>query len=102
MWTEITRRKYGNPLPLDKTSWMTSEGNGVSDGVVKRAITECRVDVWLMPSGDPFVHMSHLTNRNIYSAEVLVTFTPPIRSACGPLFDRWRCIPRADASGKPG
>jgi hypothetical protein len=93
----------GNPLPLDTTAWMTSEGDGVSDEVVKRAISECRVDLWLVPSGDPFVHISHLNNRNIYSSEVLADFQATYtKQASGPLFDRWRCTRRADASGKPG
>jgi hypothetical protein len=93
----------GNPLPLDSTAWMTSEADGVSDEIVKRAITECRVDLWLLPSGAPLVVISHLDGRNIFSAEALAelraTYT---RQASGRVFGQWRCTRRGEASGSGG
>jgi hypothetical protein len=93
----------GNPLPIDTTAWMTSEADGVSDEVVKRAIVECRVDLWLLPSGAPFVAISHLDGRNIYSAEVLADFHATYtKQLSGRLFDQWRCTRQAEASGNQG
>jgi hypothetical protein len=93
----------GNPLPLDSTAWMTSEADGVSDEIVKRAITECRVDLWLLPSGAPLVVISHLDGRNIFSAEALAdlraTYT---RQVSGRVFDQWRCTRRGEASDSRG
>jgi hypothetical protein len=93
----------GNPLPIDTTAWMTSEADGVSDEVVKRAIVECRVDLWLLPSGAPFVAISHLDGRNIYSAEVLADFRATYtKQLSGRVFDQWRCTRSAAVSGRQG
>jgi hypothetical protein len=86
----------GNPLPIDSDAWMTSEADGVSDEVVRRAITECRVDLWLLPSGAPFVDISHLDGRNIFSAEVLADFHATYaKQISGRIFDQWRCKRRS-------
>ena len=93
----------GNPLPIDPTAWMTSEADGVSDEVVKRAITECRVDLWLLPSSGPLMVMSHLDGRNIFSAEVLADFYATYtRQASGRVFDQWRCTRRGEDLRQPG
>ena len=82
----------GNPLPIDATAWMTSEADGVSDEIVKRAITECRVDLWLLPSSGPLMVMSHLDGRNIFSAETLADFNATYKKQLsGQIFDQWRC-----------
>ena len=82
----------GNPLPIDSTAWMTFEADGVSDNIVKRAITECRVDLWLLPSSAPFKVISHLDGRNIFSAEVLADFNATYKNQLsGKIFDQWRC-----------
>jgi hypothetical protein len=82
----------GNPMPIDSTAWMTSEADGVSNEVVRRAITECRVDLWLLPSAAPFVVISHLDGRNIFSPEVLADFQDTyMKQISGRIFDQWRC-----------
>jgi hypothetical protein len=94
---------HGNPLPIDSISWMALELNGVSDDVVKRAIRECRVELWLLPSAAPFVTISHLDGNNIYSAEVLADFHATyMKQISGRIFDQWRCKPRDDGPGKGG
>jgi hypothetical protein len=91
---------HGNPLPLDSTAWMTSEADGVSNEVVKRAISECRVDIWLLPSSAPLEVISHLDGKNIFSPEVLADFNATYtRQASGRVFDQWRCMRRDEASG---
>jgi hypothetical protein len=93
----------GNPLPIDSISWMALKLNGVSDDIVRRAITECRVDLWLLPSGAPFVTISHLDGKNLYSAEVLADFHATYtKQLSGEIFDQWRCTRDADISGKRG
>jgi hypothetical protein len=64
----------GNPLPMDPSAWMDLEANGISDQLIRRAIRECRVDMWLLPSGAPFVMIGHYHGENIYSAAVLADF----------------------------
>jgi hypothetical protein len=90
----------GNPLPIDSTAWMEFEADGISDEIVKRAIRECRVDLWLLPSVAPFVLVSHYDGRNIYSPEVLADFRDTYeKQRSGRVFDQWICK-RRDASGK--
>jgi len=87
----------GNPLPIDSTAWMTSEADGVIEDIVKRAITECRVDLWLLPTGYPLVVLSHLDGKNIFSAEVLADFHATYTKArSGRIFDQWRCTRHRD------
>jgi hypothetical protein len=82
----------GNPLPIDSSAWMAFEADGVSDEVIRRAITECRVDLWLMPSGRPFVVISHFNGVNIYSPEARADFdTTYTKETSGRIFDQWKC-----------
>jgi hypothetical protein len=93
----------GNPLPIDSTAWLDFEADGISDEVVRRAITECRVDLWLLPSNRPFVTMSHYHRGNIYSQEVLADFHATYgKQLSGRVFDQWRCKRDDDASGNVG
>jgi hypothetical protein len=88
----------GNPLPIDTDAWMTFEADGVSDEVVRRAITECRIDLWLLPSGAPFVTISHYNGRSIFSPAVLADFHATYKKQhSGRIFDQWRC--RRDDDG---
>jgi hypothetical protein len=81
-----------NPLPIDSTSWLDLEEDGISDEVIRRAITECRVDLWLLPSGAPFVTNSHYHRGNIYSEKVLADFHATyVKQFSGRVFDQWRC-----------
>jgi hypothetical protein len=67
----------------------------------RRTIRECRVDLWLLPSGAPFVTISHYHGRNIYSAEVLADFNATYtKQISGLVFDQWRCNRDDGASGK--
>ena len=82
----------GNPLPIDSTAWLDLEADGISDEVIRRAITECRVDFWLLPSNRPFVTLSHYHGRNIYSKAVLAEFFATYeKQLSGQVFDQWRC-----------
>jgi hypothetical protein len=93
----------GNPLPIDSISWSALEATGFSDEAVRRAITECRVDLWLLPPRAPFVMISHLDGKNLYSAEMLADFRATYeKQASGQLFDQWVCKRHDDASGKRG
>jgi hypothetical protein len=93
----------GNPLPIDSDAWMTSEADGVSDQVVRRAVKECRVDLWLLPSGAPFVDISHLDGRNIFSAEMLADFHATYtKQISGRIFDQWICKRHDNDPGKRG
>jgi hypothetical protein len=92
----------GNPLPIDSSSWLDLEAQGISDEVVRHAIRECRVDIWLLPSGAPFVTISHYHGRYIYSAEMLADFRAiHTKQLSGKAFDQWKCEPRDEDSG-PG
>jgi len=91
----------GNPLPIDSYSWMFRKLNGINEEIVRRAIRECRVDIWLLPSSAPFVAISHLDGSNIYSSQVLADFHDTyIDQLSGRIFDQWRCKPHDDISGK--
>jgi len=91
----------GNPLPIDSTSWMGLVRNGVSDQIVRRAIRECHVDLWLLPSDGPFVVISHLDGEDIYSDEVRADFLSTCeRERLGRVFDQWRCKRHEENSGK--
>jgi hypothetical protein len=93
----------GNPLPIDSFSWMAPEVSGVSDEVVRHAVRECRVDLWLLPSGAPFVTISHLDGKNVYSAEVRADFEATyVKQNSGRVFDQWRCKSHEDGPGKGG
>ena len=93
----------GNPLPIDSYTWMVLKLNGVSEESVRRAIRECRVDIWLLPTEAPFVTISHLDGSNIYSAEVLADFYAAYgKQASGRIFDQWRCKRDEGASGRRG
>jgi hypothetical protein len=93
----------GNPLPIDSGSWMAFELVGVNDEVIRRAIRECRIDVWLLPLGAPFVTISHLDGRNIYSAEMLADFYATyVKQVSGRVFDQWRCKRHESGSGLLG
>ncbi len=82
----------GNPLPLDSSAWMNFKAQGISDQVVRRAIRECRVDLWLLPSGPLFATTSFYDGRNLYSAEVLADFRATfVKQASGQIFDQWEC-----------
>lgn len=82
----------GNPLPVDSSAWMDFKVQGVSDLVVRRALKECRVDLWLLPSGAPFVMQSLYDGIDLYSAEVLADFRATyVKQASGQIFDQWRC-----------
>ena len=90
---------HGNPLPIDSSSWITFEPNGISDEILRRAVRECRVDLWLLPSGAPFVTVSHLDGKNIYSAEVFADFNATYhKQISGRIFDQWICKRHDDAS----
>jgi len=83
---------HGNPLPIDSTSWLDLEADGVSDEVIRRAIRECRVALWLLPADAPFITTSHYHGRNIYSAEVQAEFRATyVKQVSGRVFDQWRC-----------
>jgi hypothetical protein len=89
---------HGNPLPIDSSAWLDLEADGISDEIVRRAIRECRVDLWLLPSGAPFVTISHYHGRNIYSEEVLADFHAAyMKQVSGRVFDQWRCKRRNDS-----
>jgi hypothetical protein len=91
----------GNPLPIDSIAWTGFEVVGLSDDPVRRAIRECRVDLWLLPSGAPFVTISHNNGRNVYSAEVLADFEATyLKQISGRVYDQWRCKRHEDGSGK--
>jgi hypothetical protein len=93
----------GNPLPIDFISWSALEATGFRDEAVRRAITECRVDLWLLPARAPFVMISHLDGKNLYSAEMLADFRATYeKRASGQLFDQWVCKRDDDASSKRG
>jgi len=93
----------GNPLPIDSYTWMVLKLNGVSEESVRRAIRECRVDIWLLPTEAPFVTISHLDGSNIYSAEVLADFYAAYgKQVSGRIFDQWRCKRDEGASGRRG
>jgi hypothetical protein len=93
----------GNPLPIDSTAWLDLEADGISDEVIRRAIQECRIDLWLLPSNAPFVTMSHYHEGNIYSKEVLADFHAIYeKQLSGLVFDQWRCKRAYDASGNVG
>ena len=82
----------GNRLPIDSSAWFDLEAEGISEQIVRRAIRECRVDLWLLPSGAPFVTISHYHGRNIYSEEVLADFYATyVNHFSGRVFDQWRC-----------
>ena len=82
----------GNRLPIDSSAWLDLESEGISDQIVRRAIRECRVDLWLLPSGAPFVTIGHYHGGNIYSEEVLADFHATyVRQRSGRVFDQWRC-----------
>jgi hypothetical protein len=94
---------HGNPLPIDAAVWMNLEAEGVSDDIIRRAITECRVDLWLLPAGDPFFKISHYNGRNIFSSEVLSDFHATyVKQGSGRIFDQWRCRRDDEASRKRG
>ena len=85
----------GNPLPIDSTAWTDFKQQGISDQIVRRAITECRVDIWLLPAGAPFTSKSGYDGANIYSAEVLADFKATyVKQSLGQVFDQWRCAPQ--------
>jgi len=93
----------GNPLPIDSISWSALELTGFSDKIVRRAIKECRVDLWLLPPRAPFVVISHLDGKNLYSPEMLADFRDTYeKEASGQLFDQWVCKRRDDASSRRG
>jgi hypothetical protein len=93
----------GNPLPIDSTAWLDFEADGISDEVIRRAITECRIDLWLLPSNAPFVTLSHYHGRNIYSKAVLADFHATYeKQLSGRVFEQWRCKRDDDASGNVG
>jgi hypothetical protein len=82
----------GNPLPIDSISWMILKLNGVSEEIVRRPIRECRADIWLLPSGAPFVEISHFDGSNVFSAAVLADFNATYtKQISGRVFDQWRC-----------
>lgn len=89
----------GNPLPIDSHTWMVLKLNGISEEIIRRAIRECRADIWLLPSNAPFVTISHLDGTNIYSAEVLADFYATyVKQLSGRVFDQWTCKQHDDAS----
>jgi len=93
----------GNPLPIDSFSWMAPKVSGVSDEVIRHAVRECRVDLWLLPTGAPFVTISHLDGNNVFSANVLADFKATyVKQMSGRVFDQWRCKRHDDDSGKAG
>ena len=82
----------GNPLPIASSAWMALEAAGVSHAIIRRKIRECRVDLWLLPSGAPFVEISHYNGRNIYSEEVLADlYAAYTKQSAGQVFDQWIC-----------
>jgi hypothetical protein len=93
----------GSPLPIDSVAWTAFEVVSMSDEVVRRAIRECRVDLWLLPSGGPFVAISHLNGKNLYSADVLRDFQATyVKQISGRVYDQWRCKRHDGDSGKRG
>jgi hypothetical protein len=93
----------GNPLPIDSTAWADLNQQGISDQIVRRAITDCRVDIWLLPAGAPFIWKSDYDGANIYSAEVLADFKATyVKQSSGQIFDQWRCEPKDVDPGTDG
>jgi hypothetical protein len=93
----------GNPLPIDSSSWMALEQVGVNDEIIKLAIRECGIDLWLLPSGAPFVTISHFNGQNIYSTEVRAAFQAAyVKEISGRVFDQWTCKRLVDAPAKRG
>jgi hypothetical protein len=85
----------GNPLPIDPGAWMDLQYSGVDPMAVRRALLPCRVDVWLIPTMEPFTMRSLYTNQPLFSPYAVFTFhaayapDPP-----GQYFQAWRCIDR--------
>jgi hypothetical protein len=91
----------GNPLPVDPAVWMNFQEEGVSDDLIRRAITECRVDLWVLPAGAPFVTTSHYNGQNMFLPQVLADFHATyVKERSGRIFDQWRCKRNAAASRK--
>lgn len=83
----------GNPLPIDSSSWGTFGPDGVSDVGVRKAVTECRVDLWLLPRDSPFFEGS---DPNIFSPAVLADFHATYEKvSSGQIFDQWKCKPHS-------
>jgi hypothetical protein len=91
----------GNPLPIDPAVWMNFQAEGVSDDPIRRAITECRVDLWVLPAGAPFFTISHYNGEEIFSPQVLADFHANyVKQRSGRIFDQWKCKRDTAASGK--
>jgi hypothetical protein len=83
---------HGNPLPIDSSAWMTFQADGVSDVAVRRAIADCRVEFWLLPTRDPFVMKNGYNGREEFPADVQRVFHANYALyRSGKYFDEWRC-----------
>jgi hypothetical protein len=102
-WLHVLTVFRGNPLPIDSIAWEDYVRDHLSDAVVRRAIRDCRVDLWLLPTGAPFVKRSTYDGREIYPPDVLAEFHATYRLVkTGAVFDEWRCIrgqSRKDTAG---
>lgn len=91
----------GHPLPLDSAVWINFQAEGIGDDPIRRAITECRVDLWVLPAGAPFVTISHYNGEDIFSPQVLADFHATyVKQRSGRIFDLWRCKRDGAASRK--
>ena len=88
---------HGNPLPVDTFVWMDADLAGVSDRIVSGLLRECRVDIWLLPVGIPFLLEGYFPGRNLFSDDVLTDFYESYdkQEGSGRVFDQWRCTQNA-------
>jgi hypothetical protein len=89
----------GNPLPVDTMGWMDFEHGGASDDVVRKAVAECRVDLWLVPTGTAFTTINLYSGTALFSDAVRAAFHATYQQeSSGQIFDLWRCKRKGQAS----
>jgi hypothetical protein len=89
---EVVPVFFGNPLPIDTASWMTFQSFGVGNNMVLRILSECRVDLLLIPTGVPLTSTNLFNGTELFSREVRDQFDASyLKYRSGRVFDQWKC-----------
>jgi hypothetical protein len=89
----------GSPLPIDPVTWSDQGGIAASgrDAAARTLMRDCRVDLWLIPRGDPAAPGS---GTAMFAPDVTREFRDNyLLKETGAEFQQWRC--NHDPGAKP-
>jgi hypothetical protein len=82
----------GAPLPFDPGAWMDMAFGGVPETPVLNLFNNCKIPVWIIPSGDPFSMPNWYTHHPMFSTALQKKFVDSYTLAFSTAhYNVWKC-----------